>query len=142
MQNNLYNSRNQDEPAEPIVLTVWAQRNLPGRLDALQTSKLLGFGVDDITILMAVGLITPLGNPAPNAPKWFAAVILIRLATDPDWLHKATRELGKYWRNKRLRRGAHRTPASFVAKPPTQKSASMTPLPSGAGNTQEAQHAR
>jgi hypothetical protein len=32
-----------------------------------------------------------LGDPAPNAPKWFAAVEMIRLATDQAWLHKATK---------------------------------------------------
>jgi DMSO/TMAO reductase YedYZ molybdopterin-dependent catalytic subunit len=45
-----------------------------------------------------------LGDPAPNAPKWFAAVEMIRLATDQDWLHKATKEISKYWRLKRERR--------------------------------------
>jgi hypothetical protein len=31
-----------------------------------------------------------------NAPKWFAAVEMIRLAADQDWLHKATKEISKY----------------------------------------------
>jgi hypothetical protein len=31
------------------------------------------------------------GDPAPNAPKWFAAVEMIRLAADKDWLHKRER---------------------------------------------------
>jgi len=48
--------------------------------------------------------VTPVGDPAPNAPKWFAAVEMIRLAADKDWLHKATKEISKYWRNKRERR--------------------------------------
>src|ERR1039458_9359762 len=43
-------------------------------------------------------------DPAPNAPKWFAAVEMIRLAAEQDWLHKATKEISKYWRNKRERR--------------------------------------
>jgi hypothetical protein len=43
------------------------------------------------------------GDPAPNAPKWFAAVEMIRLATDQDWLHKTTKEIAKFWRNKRER---------------------------------------
>jgi hypothetical protein len=51
-----------------------------------------------------VGKLTPLGDPAPNAPKWFAAVEMIRLAADQDWLHKATKEIVKYWRHKRERR--------------------------------------
>jgi hypothetical protein len=52
---------------------------------------------------MAVGKLTPLGDPAPNAPKWFAAVEMIRLGADQDWLNKATKEISKYWRNKRER---------------------------------------
>jgi len=90
------------------ALATWAARNLPGRLDVTQTAKLLGFGEHDVQILMAVGRLRPLGDPAPNAPKWFAAVEMVQLATDQDWLHKATKELAKYWRNKRERR---RTPA-------------------------------
>jgi hypothetical protein len=50
------------------------------------------------------GKLTPLADPAPNAPKWFAAVEIIRLAADQDWLHKSTREISKYWRSKRSRR--------------------------------------
>jgi len=33
---------------------------------------------------------------------------VIRLATDPDWLHKATKELSKYWKHKRERVGRKR----------------------------------
>jgi hypothetical protein len=55
---------------------------------------------------MAVGKLTPLGNPAPNAPKWFAAVEMIRLAADQDWLHKARKEISKCWRQKREHRHA------------------------------------
>jgi len=85
-------------------LGTWAARNLPARLDVAATAKLLGFAEHDIQILMAVGKLTPLGDPAPNAPKWFAAVGMIQLAADPDWLHKATKEVAKYWRQKRERR--------------------------------------
>ena len=53
---------------------------------------------------MAVDKLTPLGDPAPNGPKWFSAVEMIRLAADQDWLHKATKEIPKYWRLKRGRR--------------------------------------
>ena len=35
-----------------------------------------------------------------------AAVEIIRLATDHDWLHKATKEISKYWRNKRKRQSS------------------------------------
>jgi hypothetical protein len=55
-------------------------------------------------ILLALGKLTPLGDPAPNAPKWSAAVEMIRLAADQDWLHKATKEIAKFWKNKREKR--------------------------------------
>ena len=86
------------------ALATWAARNLPARLDVATTAKLLGFTESDMQILMGAGKLTPLGDPAPNAPKWFAAVEMIRLAADQDWLHKATKEISKYWRNKRERR--------------------------------------
>jgi hypothetical protein len=44
-------------------------------------------------------------EPAKNAPKWFAVVEIIRLATDHDWLHKVTKEIAKFWRQKRERHG-------------------------------------
>src|SRR5216684_1391443 len=85
------------------VLAAWAARGLPARLDAAATAKLLGFAEHDIQILMRVGKLTPLGEPAPNAPKWFAAIDMIRLAADHDWLNRATREVARYWRFKRER---------------------------------------
>ena len=86
------------------ALTAWATKDLPARLDVTETARLLGFAVHDLPILMAAGKLTPLGDPAPNAPKWFAAVEMIRLAADQDWLHKATKELSKFWHGKRVRR--------------------------------------
>ncbi len=86
------------------AMTTWAAKDLPARIDVVATAKLLGFVEHDIQILMAAGKLTPLGDPAPNAPKWFASVEMIRLGTDQDWLHKATKEVSKYWRNKRERR--------------------------------------
>ena len=61
---------------------LWAAKNLPARLDVAATAKLLGFAEHDIQILMAVGKLTSLGDPATNAHKWFAAVEMIRLAPD------------------------------------------------------------
>jgi hypothetical protein len=86
------------------ALATWAAKDLPARLDVAATAKLLGFAEHDIQILMAAGKLIPLGDPAPNAPKWFAAVEMIRLAADQTWLHKATKELSKYWRHKRENR--------------------------------------
>jgi hypothetical protein len=95
----------------------WAAKNLPARLDVVATAKLLGSAEHDIQILMAVGKLTPLGDPAPNAPKWFAAVEIIRLGTDQDWLHKATKDVAKFWRHKRERSQSSRRAAGFPNVP-------------------------
>lgn len=86
-----------------VVAGTTMDKGLPARLDVSATAKLLGFTEGDISILTAAGKLTPLGDPAPNAPKWFGAVQVIRLAVDQDWLHRATKEIAKYWRSKRLR---------------------------------------
>jgi hypothetical protein len=95
-------------------LATWAARNLPARLDVTATAKLLGFAEHDIQILMGAGKLEPLGDPAPNAPKWFAAVELIRLAADREWLSKATREVSKYWRHKREHRSGRQLASSLA----------------------------
>ncbi|MGD0744820.1 MAG: hypothetical protein ABSA45_06665 [Verrucomicrobiota bacterium] len=88
---------------------------MPARLDVEATAKLLGFAVSDIQVLMTVGKLTPLGDPAPNAPKWFAAVEMIPLATDQDWLNKATKDVAKLWRNKRERHHQTSLPSSRIS---------------------------
>ena len=82
------------------ALETWAARGLPARLDVCAAAKLLGFAEHDIQIWAARGLPARLGDPAPNAPKWFCAVEIIRLAGDREWLHKVTREISKHWRHK------------------------------------------
>ena len=95
------------------AMSTWAARDLPARLGAGDTARLLGFAEHDIQVLMAAGKLTPLGDPAPNAPKWFAAVEVIQLATDRDWLNKATREVAKYWRHKHERERSQITPRNW-----------------------------
>lgn len=105
------------------TLATWAARNLPARLDVTATARLLGFAEHDIQVLMAAGKLEPLGDPAPNAPKWFAAVEIIGLATDKDWLHKATREISKHWRSKRTCR---KSPLSVLHAQPNIKPDTLT----------------
>jgi hypothetical protein len=93
------------DPNMQAAMAVWASRSIPARLNVKETARLLGFADHDIQILMAARKLTPLGDPAANAPKWFAAIEVIRLAMDEEWLNKATKEVGKYWRHKRERSG-------------------------------------
>jgi hypothetical protein len=39
---------------------------------------------------------------------------MIRLATDQEWLHKAAKEIAKFWRNKRQRQPSSITMLSGV----------------------------
>ncbi|MGO8928998.1 MAG: hypothetical protein ACLQU3_19195 [Limisphaerales bacterium] len=85
---------------------------MPTRLDAAATAKLLGFAEHDVQALMAAGKLEPLGDPAPNALKRFAAIEVIRLAAACNWLTRATRRVCRHWRHKRERR-AKRQPAEL-----------------------------
>jgi hypothetical protein len=81
-------------------------RRLPGRLTTGETAVILGFGEHDIAPLIASKLLEPLGRPAQNAPKYFAAVDVELLARDHEWLNKATRTLSRFWQSKNGRRQA------------------------------------
>jgi hypothetical protein len=79
-------------------------RRLPGRLNTSETALLLGFQEHDIAPLVAAKLLNPLGKPAANSPKYFAAVEIVDRAVNAEWLSHATRILAKYWLTKNARR--------------------------------------
>jgi len=56
-------------PADLYLLTC---NRLPARINVEQTAFLLGFAEHDIPILVRKKLLKPLGDPASNAPKYFA----------------------------------------------------------------------
>ena len=87
-------------------------RRLPGRLNTAETAVLLGFQEHDIPALIAGKLLTPLGKPAANAPKYFAAVDVLNAAQDREWLSQATRMLSRYWSEKINRKGRFATETS------------------------------
>jgi hypothetical protein len=91
-------------------------RRLPGRLNTTEVAVLLGFQEHDIAPLVAAKLLTPLGKPAPNAPKYFAAVDVVSAAQDRSWLSQATRTLSRHWSEKNSRKkSAPGGPESAVA---------------------------
>ena len=79
-------------------------RRLPARINTSETALLLGFHEHDIAPLVAAKLLAPLGKPAPNAPKYFAAVDIRARADDRDWLGHATRTLARHWIGKNSRK--------------------------------------
>jgi hypothetical protein len=79
-------------------------RRLPGRLNTSETAVLLGFQEHDIAALIAAKLLVPLGKPAPNSPKYFAAVEIGERASNTEWLSSATKVIAKHWRRKNQRK--------------------------------------
>ena len=75
-------------------------RRLPARLTVEQVAVLLGMSEDAIRILMNQKLLRPLGSPAENGPKFFAAEDIERLRLDCEWLAKASNALVKHSREK------------------------------------------
>src|SRR5215831_19236204 len=86
------------------ILTILNCTRLPARLNPGQTAAVLGCKEHDIPVLVNAKLLTPLGKPAPNAQKYFAAVTILSLAQDPAWLAKATNALFGHWKNQNCRR--------------------------------------
>ena len=76
----------------------------PARLNATQAAWFLGFEPHETTILIAAGCLKPLGHPARNATKFFAAETLKQLRRDEKWLAKARDAIWSYWRE----RNAHK----------------------------------
>lgn len=89
------NARPNSKPSDCLML-----HRLPARLDAAQTAALLGFQPHDIPVLTRLGLLKPLGRPAPNSTRYFAAIEIDRLREDREWLDKATRAIGRRWQEK------------------------------------------
>ena len=87
---------------------------LPGRLDAMQASSILGFQVHDVPVLVRKGLIKPLGNPGQNAVKYFATTEIEEYAKDPKWLSKATSVISNNWKNENEKRRGTTPDASLL----------------------------
>jgi hypothetical protein len=86
------------------MLAILNCHRLPGRLTTAETAVILGFQEHDIAPLVAAKLLNPLGRPAPNAPKYFAAVEVQACAEDREWLSKATKALTQHWHRKNTRK--------------------------------------
>ena len=77
---------------------------LPGRLTTGESAAVLGFHEHDMAVLVAGKLLKPLGEPAANSSKYFAAVNIVELANNPGWLSKATKLVAKYWQGRNERK--------------------------------------
>jgi hypothetical protein len=77
---------------------------LPARLTAEQAAWVLNCQPHDVPALVAARLLKPLGSPAPNAIKFFAASDLLEHAKDRAWLAKMTSAINQHWRNQNVKK--------------------------------------
>lgn len=76
----------------------------PARVNPEQAAWNLGFQAHDIAVLVAAGLLKPLGNPPTNGQKYFAAVVIDELRSDTKWLSRASDAIYRHWRVKNSRK--------------------------------------
>lgn len=79
-------------------------RHLPASCTAAQAAGLLGISPHEIPILVAKGLLKPIGHPAPNAPKFFLTAKLEELSRDEKWFGKARDAISEHWQYKNKRK--------------------------------------
>jgi hypothetical protein len=87
-------------------------RWLPGRVCSWQAAAILGFEVQHIPVLITARLLKALGNPPPNAPKYFHTKTLLRLAEDERWMDRASDALVKHWANRNTRKSKSHSKSS------------------------------
>jgi len=92
--------------------TILSWSRLPARLDVEQAAQVLGFLNHEISILISVGLLRPLGRPAPNGHKFFSTAEVLELSQDRAWLDKSTRAVATHWRERNQKLQTRTTSAS------------------------------
>ncbi|HWN97397.1 MAG TPA: hypothetical protein VNT99_20365 [Methylomirabilota bacterium] len=79
-------------------------RRQPAQLTVEEAARNLGFSPHDIPILVAKGMLKPLGHPPANAQKYFLTAALDQLHSDEKWFSKARDTLYAHWRYKNGRK--------------------------------------
>jgi hypothetical protein len=78
-------------------------REKPARLLAEEVSHFLNCSPHDVPVLVAYGMLKPLGRPADNSVKYFATATIRELMEDVKWLAKADATTKAHWVMKNAR---------------------------------------
>lgn len=93
-------------------------KTLPARVRVEEAAWLLGFSIHEIPMLVAHGLIKPLGHPTVAGVKFFSVTALEELRRDEKWLAKACDCIAEYWRKanqkQKTARNDHNRDAPFT----------------------------
>ena len=88
-------------------------RSLPARLTVKEVGWVLGFEPHELSILICIGLLKPLGHSTRNAIKFFAAHAIEQLRQNERWLSNASDAILSHWRARNER---HRKSVSSRAR--------------------------
>lgn len=77
---------------------------LPARLSAEQVAWLLNCPEHDVPVLVSARLLKPLGDPQPNATKYYATAELLELMQNQGWLNRMTKTIHEHWRTQNARK--------------------------------------
>jgi excisionase family DNA binding protein len=77
--------------------TFLSLQTFPARLSIREAAWYLGFAADDIPVLVAAGMLKPLGSRPTNGVNFFATAILDDLRKDLQWLALASDAIGQPW---------------------------------------------
>jgi hypothetical protein len=80
-------------------------RHFPQRVTMEQGAGILGVSPHEMPMLIAKGMLKPLGHPAPNGQKFFLSATLEDLRRDDKWWNKASDTILQHWRYKNNRKG-------------------------------------
>ena len=75
--------------------TIAAGQTRPACIGMEEAVAIFGWPNYYLPFLVRAGHLKPLGKPAQNARKWFAAVEIEHMCSDRDWLDKAIRIVEK-----------------------------------------------
>jgi hypothetical protein len=87
---------------------------LPARLTSEETAFLLRIEKQDIPWIVEADILTPCGEPAETAQKWFCTADVLNLADSPDALSEMTKVISDRWAKKNARRKKRTQPAKNV----------------------------
>ena len=83
-------------------------KTMPARLKVEEAAWYLGFVPHEMTILMAAGVLKPLGHPPTTGVKHFSVVALEELRRDQKWLARASDCIVQYWKSCNEKKTARR----------------------------------
>jgi hypothetical protein len=89
---------------------------LPARLTTEEAAFLLRIEEQDIPWIVDAGILSPCGQPAHKAQKWYSTVDVLTLMENPDKLSEMTQVISGRWAEKNARRPKNKNGVETVSQ--------------------------